>query len=503
MKLLENPLLVTHRRLTLRAGMLPPALIAGLIGASLLAGLIAALADLKTFHFATKQAAGYAFYAWVVGIELLLTALGGFAHIWQRLTEDRKAGLWESNRLTPLRPSELVLGYLLGAPLREAIMGGILAVFGLIIVLASGAPLLVWVLSQMLIVTTVCLLWLFALVIGLVIDRAMIPIMIVGTLLLIQGASYAGPSLSVTSYLVPVSTLARLFSDAGPTSHWQVEASLFGLVVHPLILTLLVQASLGFLLWRGAVRHTSNPFSGFLSRAESLALFTLLVLLQHGLLWDGAPDTADYSRLGLPAAARCLLTSHGNRSVMLLATQVGTVILGVVMLGLLSPPPERVRVAALRARGQYTRIVQGHSAVLLGVAFACVVGLAYATHLPHCSAERYGKILAILITNLAALFVIVPALLDLCRLTFRRRAEGFFALALFAVCFLPFILAGVFWRGSLVQWSFLAPGIIVLAQSSGPDVDRLFLIVAGQLALTAVVAIVWHTVWLQFLKRAA
>jgi hypothetical protein len=337
----------------------------------------------------------------------------------------------------------------------------------------------------------------------LVLERAIIPIMLVSTLLLVQGASLTSPTLTITTHLVPVSTLARLFSAGDPNTHWQAQPSLFGLVVHPLILTWLLQGALGFLLWRGALRHATNPFSSFLSRAESLALFSLLVWLQHGLLWAGENSAGASlpTRFGFVADAGCLLTSHGNRSVMVLATQVGTILLAIVMLGLLSPPPERVRVAALRYGTGHTRIVQSHSAVLLGFAFACVAGLAYMTHVPHCRAERYGKVLAIIFMNLAAIFVAVPAFLDLCRLTFRRRSVGFFALTLFALFFLPFILAGVFWSGALVQWSFLSPGIIALANPSAAGVNQLFLIVSGQLALVAVVLVVWHGVWLRFLKR--
>jgi len=500
--LLENPIFVTQRRLTLRAGILAPTLIAALIGASLLAGLIAALADVRSFHFATKQRAGHAFYAWVVGIELTLMALGGFVRIWQRLTDDRKAGLWESNRLTPLRESEILLGYWFGAPLREVIMGAILALVGLSMVLVSGAPISLWLLSQALIVSTVCLLWLFALVMGLVLERAGIPILIVITLLLVQGASLAGPSLTVTGYLLPASTLGRLFGDAELSANWHAQPSLFGLVLHPLILVLLIQGSIGFLLWRGAVRYTANPFATFLTRAESLLLFSLLVMLQHGLLWSGEGSKGDASSLRLSVESACLLSSRGDRNVLLIATQIGTIVMAIVMLGLLSPPPERVRVAALRAGTGFSRIVQRHSAVWLGLVFACVVGLAYATHVPQCRAERYGKPLAIVFLNLAALLVIVPALLDLCRLTFRRRAIGFFALGLFALFFLPFILAGVFWNGAIVQWSFLSPGMIALTHPSTTDVDRLFFIVGGQLACAAIAVVVSQSAWLQFLRRA-
>ena len=58
------------------------------------------------------------FYGWTIGVEVLVLVLGGFSRISNVLANERKAGLWDSNRLTPLQPSQLVLGYWLGPALR-------------------------------------------------------------------------------------------------------------------------------------------------------------------------------------------------------------------------------------------------------------------------------------------------------------------------------------------------------------------------------------------------
>src|SRR5471032_2130954 len=112
-KLSENPIFITQKRLTHRTGVLAPILISALIGLSLLSGLIAYLADPGDFNFRSPQEAGKMFYGWVIG---------GFSKISRTLAEERKAGLWDSNCLTPLKPAQIVSGYWLGSPLREFYM---------------------------------------------------------------------------------------------------------------------------------------------------------------------------------------------------------------------------------------------------------------------------------------------------------------------------------------------------------------------------------------------
>jgi hypothetical protein len=501
-RLVDNPVFVTHKRLALRAGLLAPALIAALVGACLLAGLIAILADRSGFHFSPEEA-GRTFYGWIVAIELAVMALGGFAHVWHRLSDDRKAGLWESHRVTPLTAGELVAGYWFGAPLREAAMGGVLALAGLAIVLLSGLPLPLWLLTQLLVVSTVCLLWLFAVVVGLALDRPLVPVVLIAGLVLLQGLVFAAPELNVTSFMIPVSTIVDLFGGADHPSLRAGVPRVFGLDVHPLILTGLVQLALGYVLWRAATRASTNPFMPFLSRVEAVALFSLLVGLQHGLIWAGkAPVASEYSYRQV-ANTRCLIAAQGDAEFMLLATQVGTMVLAIVMLGLLSPLPERVRVAALRDGAVRLGTVYTRSTVLMGLAFAGVVALAYLTHWARCRREAVAEPLAVTVMNLTALCVIVPALLDLCRLRFRRRSTGFFALGLFVLFLLPYVLAGVFSSEAMARWCLLSPGVMALAHPTGHESKQLFVIASVHLVFAGALLVVWRYAWLALLKTTA
>ena len=94
MKLSENPIFITHKRLVHRLGVLAPVIIAALIGMVLLVGLGESLHN--TFS-SDPINAGKGFYGWVIGLEMAILILGGFNRIAQTLSEDQKAGLWDSN----------------------------------------------------------------------------------------------------------------------------------------------------------------------------------------------------------------------------------------------------------------------------------------------------------------------------------------------------------------------------------------------------------------------
>ena len=133
MSLKDNPIFLTQKRLVHRGGVLVAILIAALIGASLLSGLIAYLAQPVDFtSFRSPQDAGEVFYGWTIAVEILILVIGGAGRISNVLGNERKAGLWDSNRLTPLPPSRLITGYWFGAPLREFYMAVILAATGLL-----------------------------------------------------------------------------------------------------------------------------------------------------------------------------------------------------------------------------------------------------------------------------------------------------------------------------------------------------------------------------------
>src|ERR1017187_6315165 len=96
-KLSENPIFLTHKRLVHRSGVLAAVLIAALIGLCLLLGLAESMREEVRFNnFSSQAEAGKTFYGWTMGVEILVLIIGGFSRISRALADDRKAGLWGS-----------------------------------------------------------------------------------------------------------------------------------------------------------------------------------------------------------------------------------------------------------------------------------------------------------------------------------------------------------------------------------------------------------------------
>lgn len=489
MNLADNPIFLTQKRLTHRTGVLAATLIAALVGLSLLSGLIAYLADPLGFNFHSPQEAGKLFYGWTIGVEILALVVGGFSKILRVLADDRKAGLWESNRLTPLKPMEIVTGYWFGSALREFYMGAVLAGFGLAIVVLAKLPFTLWLGTQVLILATALFFGLLALLAGMAFQRPQSSIILLLPYFFIQMLSIEFSKFSLVNFVLPVYGIANLFSDGrNPQQAWSGWPELFGLPVPPIVLSLGLQFVVGVFFWRAAVRKTANPFQPLLLRWEAVAIFSLLVVAQQALIWGiwhggfGSMPEAQAYRNEVNGAP-ILSIVHG-----------GTILIGVLILAFASPLPESVRVEVLRTGTGNLRLVFSRSAAWLAIALAGVAAIALASHFVF-SFKVDGAVWALAVVNLLVFFLMFSLLLEFCRLRFKRRALGFVALWLFVLCVLPFILAGVFSNEAIAKLSFLAPGTVALAGPGSNDLKYLAGCTFAQLGVVALLFIVWQRQW--------
>ncbi|HEV2691471.1 MAG TPA: hypothetical protein VG347_01095, partial [Verrucomicrobiae bacterium] len=214
MKLSENPIFLTHKRLVHRGGVLAAVLIAGMVGLSLLLGLVEKLREQSQYPYSlSPQSSGKDFYGWIIGIEILVLVVGGFSRVSRALTEDRKAGLWDSNRLTPLKPAQIVAGYWFAPALREFYMAVVLAGFGLIITLVAGLPITLWLGTQTLIASTALFFGLLGVLSGMAFQRSQ-GILVFLVLLISYPFSLMAPSRMIGNFLLPIYGVANLFSTA-------------------------------------------------------------------------------------------------------------------------------------------------------------------------------------------------------------------------------------------------------------------------------------------------
>jgi hypothetical protein len=496
-KLFENPIFITHKRLVHRGGVLAAILIAALIGFSLLAGLLSYLADPNDFHFSTPQEAGKIFYGWTIGLEILVLIVGGFSRIARALADDRKAGLWDSNRLTPLKPCQLVIGYWLGPALREFYMAVVLAGFGLVIVLAGRLPITLWLGTQILITSTALFFGLLGILAGMAFQRSQ-GILIFLLLLCAYPFSFIAPSRMLTNFLLPIYGISNLFYDRDSGNdysarEWGGMPEIFGISIYPILLSLGLQLVISIFVWRALVRKTANPFQPLLLRWEAVALFIILIGSQHALLWD------------LWRGQFLTVTpSYGNnnydRESLLPVVHGGTIVIGILLLAFASPLPERVRVESLRLGFKNLGAVFSRSAVSLALVLAGVAGAAMLTQFMFSLAESF-RVFLVTAISLVEIFLVFALLLEFCRLQFKRRALGFVALWLFIVCVIPFILAGVFSSEAFVRISLLSPGFFALSDSSDPEWPLQFCTVLAHFGVVVVLFIAWQRQWKRLLEK--
>lgn len=501
MNLNDNPIFLTQKRLVHRSGVLAAILIAALIGASLVSGLIAYLAAPGNFDFKSVQEAGKIFYGWVIGVEILVLVIGGFSRITAVLVNERKAGLWDSNRLTPLSPRQLVTGYWFGSPLREVYMAAILAGIGLVLVLVAKLSILLWLGTQILIVSTALFFGLLAVLVGLSMQRAQGGIIFIAAIFFLQFPSFGMPKLLLTNFLLPIYGIVNLFIDApisnnsyDPMRDWWGYPEMFGVSIYPVLLSLILQLVIGVFLWRSAIRKTANPFQAPLLRWEAAILFAIMLAVQHGLVWGiwrgHFPDINGSAR------------DHYLYEPLLPIIHGGTMLLMILVLASMSPQPETVRVKALRLRITEPGAIFPDSAAALALE---LTGIAALLLLMQCalSLAATWKAYVIAAGNLLDVALIFSLLLEFCRLRFRRRALGFVALWLFILCVLPFILAGVFTNGAIGRLSLLSPGILALSDPNSDDLNYLFGIVAGHFGIVVILFLGWQRQWKRLLSRVA
>jgi hypothetical protein len=167
---------------------------------------------------------------------------------------------------------------------------------------------------------------------------------------------------------------------------------------------------------------------------------------------------------------------------------------GVLILALASPLPERVRVEALRTGLGNMRLVFSRSSVSLALALTAVAAAASLTQFVF-SFGQSGKAWALATGNLLVFLLMFSLLLEYCRLRFKRRALGFVALWLFVLCLLPFILAGVFSSGALAKLSFLAPGTVALAGPASDDLKYLAGWTFIHFCVVVLLFVAWRRQW--------
>jgi hypothetical protein len=281
LRLRDNPILIAMGRRRLRRRHLLPAM--------MIVGLLCVCTVLFAFTREGKDNTWKgAVYALLVGIGGLLF-LRGTVHIAGQLTDERRSGILDFHRATPTTPWTDAAGYLLGTPAREYALCAVILPFLLAAGLLAGMSPLGLLGSVLGMVLAGWLYHAIGLLAGLsVSNRRGTTVLAVAfvVMLLSYGPTLARSGLVTLAYLSPHPLLARLILEGPNESHpIGVSVAFYGLTLHPVIFTLLVQGSLlGFLL-SGAARKLRREGAPAFSRPGAAAFFGLMVFLVFGGAW--------------------------------------------------------------------------------------------------------------------------------------------------------------------------------------------------------------------------
>ncbi|MGA2870478.1 MAG: hypothetical protein ABSF34_15130, partial [Verrucomicrobiota bacterium] len=280
--------------------------------------------------------------------------------------------------------------------------------------------------------------------------------------------------------------------DGPPDIHsWGGTPHIFGLPVSPVVLSLGLQFIIGIFLWRAATRKTANPFQPLLLRWEAVAIFGILLVAQHGLVWE----------LWQGKFPTTVSSAYLDDSPVLSIAHCGIILLGIIILSFCSPQPETVRLKTLRQGIKNLKTIFPGSAVSLALILAAVAAVGLFSQFAFAFATSW-EIYLVAVGNLLAVFLIFSLLFEFCRLRHKRRAFGFVALWLFVLCVLPFILAGVFSSSAFAKLSLLAPGVVALS-GNNDILDCLLGIVAAHLGIALLLFIAWQREWRQLLAKTS
>ncbi|MBI5396063.1 MAG: hypothetical protein HZA91_12270 [Verrucomicrobia bacterium] len=427
--LFDNPILVAQLRLAWRTGhVLPGLIIFGLVyGTILLSGIGAETEAEEGTLVKTLRKWDV---LWVVLVQSMSLVLGGFSKVSREIQEDRSAGVLDFHRISPVSPGRILAGYLVGAPAREWLLGAMGATASLVFVWRGQLAFQSWLVVQALMISTAVLAHVFGAFVGQTLKRRG-PVVLgaVGFVFLMMPNSFASGT-SLLNFVVPSTALTQVFERELPPNIGRfflmvARPRLFGVVCDPLMLTWLVQAVLTLLIGRAAWRRIRDPESAVLSRAEALALFLFLTVLQFGLI-TGARWLAG---VGTVLAAVGLAFGAG----------------GVILFGQ-TAQPWRLRKQFRRQRKEGCARPWLETAVGWSVFFAAVttallmVALLQMNPRLRPTSIQFAPAMALMAASFGATFLQLALVVESLRLWLGRRSPGFQGTALFVLWVMPFIV---------------------------------------------------------------
>jgi hypothetical protein len=433
----DNPLLLAQARRRLRRREALPTL------------LMALMLGLLGMVFASVSGGGMEDGRWqVVGVALMVGLLWVLffrapSVVAGTLLEERRSGLLDFHRATPTTPWTQAVGYVVGCASREWATAAILAGFWAVTEGTRGAGPGGTVMALVALTSGALLCHALAAWMGLTVQGSRR--VGVGTGASVVGVAVAGVVLlqvgvTAPAYLTPLPALHALTCLGQGTELVTGLPSLFGVEMHPLLFTLVVQGSVGAFVVTAVARKLARDDASSFSRPGALGFFVVVTLLMLGGSW---------ARLRYPADGVDVEATVGWVGG---AYLVGSLLLAGLLLNGLAPSYlEAVRgQRRAQAQGRGTLLWTEDGAVvtpLVGALVTLVAGgwaLVVVGAMPHVSpVTLLGPGLWVALAACAAVLAFVAGAAEYARLTSRGAFRSTVVFIAFLALVVPALLATI------------------------------------------------------------
>lgn len=258
----------------------------------------------------TSRDAAKAVLPAVVVVQAIILMMFGTGAVAAGVSQERDEGLLDYQRMTPMRPTAKILGYLFGLPVREYALFALTLPVVAIAAAYSGFSVLTLVHFYAVFFTSVLVYHMTGLVAGMVTPKARLASM--GSIGLVAVLYFVLPNLSragITFFeflTIRPTFFGLLQQELPPHMRAAAEASgidsfrdvpLFTGVIHPTLYTLLVQGFLLAAMFSVAHRRWRNPAHHLFSKVGALAVFSGVLFFVVGSVWAVLVQEEAYRRV--------------------------------------------------------------------------------------------------------------------------------------------------------------------------------------------------------------
>lgn len=438
-----NPIVRTYHRLDWRAGGFTSALSTAILGGTAV-----------YYQLAAKQMGGLEdarpYYLWALIIQTAALSLGWLAKVSAAIGAERKEGILETNRLTPMPPDRLCLGYLLGPPGNIFYAYAVSVPFSFALSINAGFSFGFWLLTQSLVLATGFMGAIATLVGGAAAKTGGGGGLAV-VLGIMAGAFFAAGPDALPNFMLPSYWAANLLGDVLQRP-LPVQPSLYGLEVPVSLLTVATMSCLAGFCWLVARRKFQEPGQVHLNGWQATAFFAILLLAQHGLIWHHAQGAWS-----------------GDNGSYLLSVHIATLAFGFVLLYMRLDNWHELLVEMQYGRPIGFTAIWKHSGLWLALRLALVAVVAISTQCYRSPEGTTGTIASLAVAHLFIAWAIYCVVNDLALRWFSTRVP---AVILILLLYGGPFLTLFYFHQPMIHYSPLATGCILLASPDNPEVMR-------------------------------